>query len=94
MSAEAEFASITTRLLRDPGVEQGPGFATSPGLRVRGKIFAMLVRGQLVVKPPADRFSELVASGAATLFPSSCKASARLQHRLIASPARLTSHRP
>ena len=40
----------------------GSGFGRG-ALRYRRKIFAMLVRGQLVVKLPAPRVDELVAGG-------------------------------
>jgi hypothetical protein len=40
----------------------GAGFGRS-ALRYHGKIFAMLVRGRLVVKLPADRVGELVDAG-------------------------------
>jgi TfoX/Sxy family transcriptional regulator of competence genes len=50
------------------GVSSGTGFGTGEGLRVSGKIFAMLVRGELVVKLPKDRVDELVQAGAARHF--------------------------
>jgi hypothetical protein len=40
----------------------GSGFGRS-ALRYHGKIFAMLVRGQLVLKLPAERVTGLVRSG-------------------------------
>ena len=58
------FDDIANQLLGEPGIDEGTGFGTNPGLRVGGKIFAMEVRGQLVVKLPATRCEELVAAGA------------------------------
>jgi len=50
------------------GVTGGTGFGTNEGLRVSGKTFAMLVRGDLVVKLPRCRVDELVEAGAARRF--------------------------
>jgi TfoX/Sxy family transcriptional regulator of competence genes len=66
--SEAAFAAISERLLQEPNVSAGTGFGSSAGLRAGGKIFAMLVRGELVVKLPAARCVELVASGIARPF--------------------------
>ena len=45
----------------------GGGFGRS-ALRYRTKIFAMFVRGRLVLKLPASRVDELVGSGAGVHF--------------------------
>jgi TfoX/Sxy family transcriptional regulator of competence genes len=49
-----------------PSVSRGK-FGTN-GLKVNGKIFAMLVGGALVVKLPRERVDALVASGRAQRF--------------------------
>ena len=62
---EKRFAIIVEELLNNPGVtppSDGKGFGSS-GLKVQNKIFAMLVRGDLVVKLPKARVDALVASG-------------------------------
>jgi hypothetical protein len=68
MNAEQRFEQLVAVLLAQPDVEQGTGFGSAPGLRIRGKIFAMLVKGELVVKLPKDRVDGLVASGAGSQF--------------------------
>jgi hypothetical protein len=69
ITPEERFATIVEELLSDPDVippSDGPqpkkGFGSS-GLRIHNKIFAMLVRGRLVVKLPRPRVDALIASG-------------------------------
>ena len=51
--------------LKVAGVTAGTGFGRSVGLRISGKIFALLTAdGRLVVKLPSDRVEALVESGA------------------------------
>jgi hypothetical protein len=66
--AEAAFARLRERFSGEPDVEPGTGFGSAPGLRAGGKVFAMLPRGELVVKLPADRCAAMVDAGAARLF--------------------------
>jgi hypothetical protein len=61
----ARFEDLVTEFNDAEGVTPprgGSGFGRS-ALRYRGKIFAMHVRGALVVKLPADRVARLVAAG-------------------------------
>jgi hypothetical protein len=63
--SKARFEDLVTEFNDVEGVTPprgGAGFGRS-ALRYRGKIFAMLVRGRLVVKLPADRVAALVAAG-------------------------------
>jgi hypothetical protein len=62
------FDEIANELLAEPGVDEGTGFGKQPGLRVNGKIFAMLIDGALVLKLPAERCDELIAAGGASRF--------------------------
>ena len=64
--AHEAFAALAEPLAAEPGVERGTNFSRRPGLRVGGRIFAMLVSETLVVKLPAERCAALVAEGAAT----------------------------
>jgi TfoX/Sxy family transcriptional regulator of competence genes len=62
------FHEICARLLAaDPDIELKRAFS-SPGLRFKDKIFAMHVRGDLVVKLPPGRCEQLAADGAARPF--------------------------
>jgi hypothetical protein len=62
---EMRFEDLVSEFSDTDGVtlpHGGGGFGRS-GLRYGGKIFAMFVRGDLVVKLPARRVDELVAAG-------------------------------
>jgi hypothetical protein len=67
-TAEQQFERLAARILDEAAVTQGTGFGSSPGLRINGKIFAMLVKDELVVKLPRARVDELVAAAAAGRF--------------------------
>src|SRR3984957_12145872 len=63
--SKARFEDLVSEFSDVDGVTPprgGAGFGRS-ALRYQGRIFAMLVRGALVVKLPADRVAALVAAG-------------------------------
>jgi hypothetical protein len=65
LSAEDRFADLVDELVGVPGVtppQGGRGFGRS-ALRFQNRIFAMFVRGRLVVKLPAQRVGALVTDG-------------------------------
>ena len=67
-TAEELWERVAVSYLREPEVTAGTGFGRSRGLRVGGKIFAMLARGELVVKLPRERVDELVEAGIGDRF--------------------------
>jgi hypothetical protein len=65
LSPEDRYADLIDELVGVAGVmppQGGRGFGRS-ALKFQGRIFAMLVRGHLVLKLPAGRVDELVAAG-------------------------------
>jgi hypothetical protein len=71
MSPEEQFDELVTAFALEPHITPPDGTARGFGshaLRVRGKIFAMVVRGHLVVKLPKARVDELVESGDGVRF--------------------------
>ncbi len=67
MNAEERFAEIAAGYAADGAVTSGRMFG-SPGLKVKGKVFALLVKEELVVKLPKDRVDALVAGGLGANF--------------------------
>jgi TfoX/Sxy family transcriptional regulator of competence genes len=65
--AHDRFQSIMETYANAPDVSIGKMFG-STGLKANGKIFAMLVKGRLVVKLPRTRVDELVAMGHGSPF--------------------------
>jgi hypothetical protein len=67
---DARFDDLCALFIGEPGVTPpsgGRGFGRS-ALRFQGRIFAMLVRGDLVVKLSAARVAALVAAGRGVPF--------------------------
>jgi len=67
MDPEKAFGRVMTTLRRDPRVGEAKMFGAL-GLKVGDKYFAMLYKGQLVVKLPAERVAALVAAGDGKYF--------------------------
>lgn len=65
--ADPKFAPVVAAFAGDVRVTTGKMMA-SVGLKVDGKIFAMMVRGKFVAKLPKERVDELVQSGVGEYF--------------------------
>jgi hypothetical protein len=66
MTPDERYAAVVGELVGAPGVAGptgGPQRFGSTSVKVSGKMFAMLSHGRFVVKLPANRIGELVASG-------------------------------
>lgn len=71
VTAETRYADLVRLLASRPRVSSvsgGKGFGSSGQLKVEGRIFAMLVRGELVVKLPSARVNALVEAGQGRRF--------------------------
>ena len=71
MTAEKRYQELAGKLSGKRGVTritEGKGFGSSGQLKFDGRIFAMLVRGELVLKLPRSRVDELVDAGEGTRF--------------------------
>jgi hypothetical protein len=68
-TGERAFEAVSAAFSPDRQVSCEPGWgAGNLVLKVRGRIFAMLVRGSLVVKLPKERVAGLVADRTGTPF--------------------------
>jgi TfoX/Sxy family transcriptional regulator of competence genes len=67
VAIDSRFEPVVAAFARDRQVTAGMMMA-SVGLKVNGKIFAMMSRGKFVAKLPKARVDELVASGAGVYF--------------------------
>jgi TfoX/Sxy family transcriptional regulator of competence genes len=65
--SDSRFSKLVSTLGSEPGIEIGSMFG-STGLKIGGKVFAMEVKGELVVKLPAARVAELLAADVGTSF--------------------------
>jgi len=64
----ASFEPVVAAFARDREVGHGKMFSSNAVLNVSGKIFAMQVKGKLVVKLPKQRVDELFVKGKGEYF--------------------------
>jgi hypothetical protein len=57
------FQPIVDAFAQDKDVSRALRFSTSSVLSVKGKIFAMMVKGRFVAKLPRDRVDDIVTAG-------------------------------
>ena len=62
MTSDEMFESIAMKLLGDEAISRKKMFG-STGLSINGKVFAMQVKGKLVVKLPRARVETIILSG-------------------------------
>ena len=68
VAVDAAFAPVAVAFARDRDVGLGRMFSSTFVLNVRGKIFAMFVKGRFVAKLPKERVDGLVSAGAGEYF--------------------------
>jgi TfoX/Sxy family transcriptional regulator of competence genes len=68
VTAQALFDEVSERLLAEDAAVERTRMMGSEGLKTGGKFFAMVSRGELVVKLPRERVDELVGAGAGHRF--------------------------
>ena len=61
LNADTPWASIVQKMLKHLGVTHAKMFGVS-GIKIGGKMFAMSVKGELIVKLPKGRVDSLLAS--------------------------------
>lgn len=69
-SVEGRFNAIARQLLADDAAIKRGAMLRSEGLKVDGRFFAFARDDELVVKLPAERVQELLASGRGRVFRS------------------------
>jgi hypothetical protein len=65
---DPSFMPVVAAFADDPHVSRGKMFGSGSVLSVKGKVFAMLVKGRFVAKLPRERVDELVSRGRGGYF--------------------------